>query len=101
MQILAEFTLFPTDKGESVSSYVTEVVSLIRESGLKYRLNPMGTTIEGPLEEIHAVVARCFALLARYSNRIYGQLTYDYRAGRSNGLEGKIASVEQKGGWNR
>ncbi len=36
----------------SVSSFVREAVNLIKKSGLKYQVNPMGTTIEGDLVKI-------------------------------------------------
>lgn len=46
MSVLLEFAMFPTDKGESVSPYVSKVIKMIRESGMSYQLTPMGTIIE-------------------------------------------------------
>jgi len=41
--ILLEFSMFPTDVGESKSEYVSAVVKCVRESGYDYQLTPMAT----------------------------------------------------------
>ena len=46
MSVLIEFAMFPTDKGESVSQYVSQVIKMIRESGFPYQLTAMGTIFE-------------------------------------------------------
>lgn len=46
MSVLLEFSMFPTDKGESVSAYVSQVIKMIDQSGVSYRLTAMGTIIE-------------------------------------------------------
>ena len=40
--VLLEFSMSPMDKGESVSNYVSRSLKIISESGVDYRLNPMG-----------------------------------------------------------
>lgn len=42
----------------SVSEYVTKVVEVFRDSGLKYTLHSAGTTIEGPWDEVTAVIGK-------------------------------------------
>lgn len=42
----------------SVSEYVTKVVEIIRDSGLVYKLHSAGTTIEGPWDEVTAVIGK-------------------------------------------
>ena len=44
---LMEFSIIPLDKGDSMGTYVARVLSVVDESGLDYRLNPMGTVVEG------------------------------------------------------
>lgn len=96
MSVLIHFSLFPTDKGTSVSPYVARSLRIIRESGLPYRLGPMSTAIEGEWEEVMAVVERCFKELRKDSSRVYLTLQMDYREGAVNRIEGKIKSVEEK-----
>ncbi len=94
MSILVDFSIFPIDKGESVSPYVAKAVSLIKESGLAYDLSSMGTSIEGEWEEIVEVITRCLEELKKESNRIYMTLKADYRKGYAGRIIGKIKSVE-------
>jgi uncharacterized protein YqgV (UPF0045/DUF77 family) len=46
MSVLMEFAMFPTDKGGSVSKYVSKVIEMIRADCKDYKLTPMGTIIE-------------------------------------------------------
>ena len=96
MSVLIHFSLFPTDKGTSVSPYVAKSLRIIRESGLPYKLGPMSTAVEGEWEEVMAVVERCFKELQKDCSRIYMTLQMDYRKGAVNRIEGKIKSVEEK-----
>ncbi|HDQ15035.1 MAG TPA: MTH1187 family thiamine-binding protein [Sediminispirochaeta sp.] len=97
MSILFEFAIFPTDKGESVSAEVSKVIAMIRDSGVPYRLSPMGTTIETEtMEEALELYRKAYDILAASSKRIYSSMKVDARAGKSGRLEGKIKSVESK-----
>ena len=46
MSVLLEMSMFPTDKSESKSKEVSEVIKIIRESGVTYQLTAMATLIE-------------------------------------------------------
>ena len=104
MSVLMEFSIFPTDQGESVSAHVGEVIRMIRDSGLEYRLTPMGTVVEAEeLGDLLALVERASAILQeRDCRRIYSAIKLDIRTGKSGRLEQKIRSVEQRiGGVSR
>ncbi len=94
--VLLEFSMFPLDKGESLSRYVARCLDVVEHSGLDYRCGAMGTLLEGEFDEVIDVVRRCFDALAADCNRIECSVKLDYRKGRSGGLETKVASVEQK-----
>ncbi len=96
MSVLIDFSIFPVDKGTSVSPYVARVVSIIRQSGLPHQLGPMGTSIEGDWADVMAVVNRCFEALQADCDRIYATLKLDYRKDAGSRLEGKVRSVEAK-----
>ena len=96
MSVLIHFSIFPTDKGTSVSPYVAKSVRIIRDSGLPYRLGPMSTAVEGEWDEVMAVVKRCFMELKKDCSRIYMTLQMDYREGAVNRIEGKVKSIEEK-----
>lgn len=94
--VLLEFSMTPLDKGESVSEYVSRSLKIIDESGLDYRLNPMGTVLEGEWDEVMAVVGRCFDRMRADCKRITCSIKIDYREGRKGRLESKMASVESR-----
>jgi len=94
MSVIVELSIFPMDKGVSVSPYVARALKIIQGSGLPYEANPMGTCIEGQWPEVVKVVDQCFKDLQNDCDRIYLTIKADYRKDRSNGLSGKMASVE-------
>lgn len=96
MSVIVELTVFPTDKGTSLSPYVARVVKIIRDSGLPCRLGPMGTCIEGEWDEVMAVVTKCFRNLEKDCERVYMIMKVDSRKGAQDRLNGKIKSVESK-----
>lgn len=93
--LLAEFSIWPMDKGESVSPYVARALDIVDKSGLPYKLGPLGTCIEGEWPEVMAVIQKCYEELAKDSNRIACTLKMDWRRGRSGSLEGKVEAVEK------
>jgi uncharacterized protein (TIGR00106 family) len=94
--VVLDFTIFPLDKGDSVSPYVVRCLDIIDRSGLDYRCHAMGTTLEGDIEPLLALVKRCFDALAVDCDRIECAVRLDYRKGRTGRLDGKVASIEQK-----
>ena len=50
--VLLEFSMSPLGKGESVGKYVSRSLEIIDQSGVEYRLNPMGTVLEGEWGEV-------------------------------------------------
>ena len=96
MSVLINFSIFPLDKGESVSHYVARAVKVIKDSGLSYKLGPMGTSIEGEWDEVMMAVTRCFEELTEDCDRIYFTIAGDYRKIGSERIVGKVESVEKK-----
>jgi uncharacterized protein (TIGR00106 family) len=97
MSVLFEFAMFPTDKGESVSAYVSRILKVIDTSGVSYKLTPMGTVVEvETMDEALAVIGKAYQALAGDCNRIYSAVKLDIRSGQGGRLEGKVKSVEAK-----
>lgn len=97
---LMEFSIVPLDKGASLSPYVARTLTIVEQSGLDYRLNPMGTVVEGEWDDLLGLLTRCFRDLEKDSERISLQVKFDCRKGVSGALEGKIKSLESKAGRN-
>lgn len=94
--VLLEFSMSPLGKGESVGKYVARSLDIIDKSGVPYRLNPMGTVLEGEWDEVFAVVRKCYEEMKKECNRITCTIKVDYRKGHRGRLESKIASVERR-----
>lgn len=92
--VLAEFAMFPTDKGESVSKYVAQVIDIIDRSELQYILTPMGTIIEGTWEQVMRVISDCFKVLEPQCNRVYSTIKIDYRVGENSRLKSKTEKIK-------
>ena len=92
--MLAEFSITPIGKGTSVSKYVARCLDLVDRSGLDYRLNPMGTVVEGPFDEVFALIARCHKAAARDCARVSTIIKIDDRKGARGQLEAKVRRVE-------
>ncbi len=97
MSVLLEFTMFPTDKSESKSKEVAEVIKIIRESGVSYQLTAMATIIETEnISTALSLVEKCYLKLEELGcNRVYSTLKFDIRKGHDNRLKTKIESVER------
>ena len=97
MSVLFELAMFPTDKGESVSSYVARIIALFDRSDLDYRLTAMGTVIEtATMDEALNVIADAYRELEPDCGRVYATVKFDIRKGAAGRLAGKIESVEKK-----
>ena len=96
MSVIVEFSIFPMDKGESLSPYVARALKMIQDSGLPYELNPMGTCVEGDWSDVMSLVDRCFQELQKDCNRINLSLKADYRKGPAGRLKSKVESVRVK-----
>jgi uncharacterized protein (TIGR00106 family) len=94
--LLAEVSMWPMDKGESVGHYVARLLDIIDRSGLPYKLGPLGTCIEGEWDEVMAVIGECHQALAADCNRIACTIKMDYRKNARGSLDKKIESVESK-----
>ena len=101
MSILAAFSMFPLDKGESVSTYVARILEIIDKSDIPYKLTPMDTVIEvddGEFDKILNLIKDSIKVLEKDCNRIIVNIKIDYRKGRKSGLTQKQKSVEEKVG---
>jgi len=97
MNVIIDFSIFPIDKGESVSAYVLRAVKIIRQSGLAHQIGPMGTAIEGEWDEVIGVIGRCLGDLQRDCDRVYMTLKVDYRKkGQTGRITKKIEAVKAK-----
>jgi len=95
--ILLEFAMFPTDKGDSVSKYVSRIIKMIDESGYSYQLTPMGTIVEFPsMKEALDLVHNAYEALEGDCSRIYSSLKFDIKEAPMGRMQQKVESIENK-----
>jgi len=97
MSVLIEYAMFPTDKGEAVGKYVSEIIKMIRDSGYPYQLTAMGTIIEtDTMKEALNLIENSYKILEPFSNRVYSSIKIDIRKGQNNRLKSKIETIENQ-----
>ena len=97
MSVLVEFAMFPTDKGESVSEYVSRIIKMFKDSDIPYELTPMGTVFEvDTIEEATSVINNAYKKLEPDCNRVYTTIKMDIRKNKSNRMKQKIESIKKK-----
>ena len=96
--MLAWFSIAPDDGSGSYSRHVAAALEVLEQSGLPYRLGAMGTEVEGPREEVFAMLSRCQAALAAGPGvrRIATVIKIDDRIGVDSGeLKRKVEAVRR------
>lgn len=96
--VLLEFSMFPTDVGESKSEYVSKLVDFVRQSGYSYQLTPMATIVETDnIEDALEIVKKCYYILEQSGcHRVYSVLKFDIRKNKQNRMKSKINSIVTK-----
>jgi len=95
MSVLMNFAMFPTDKGESVSHYVTKIIKHIRRVGYSNQLTAMGTLVETEtLNEAMTLIDESYKLLEADCDRVYVSINLDIRKGKGGRMVSKIRSIE-------
>ncbi len=81
-----------------VSEYVAGCLKVVRESGLKHQLTPMGTIIEGNIDEIFKVLREMHeSPFTKGAKRVSTLIKIDDRRDRpEHTMAGKVRSVEEK-----
>lgn len=91
------FAMFPTDKGGSVSPYVSKIIKHIRKEGYASQLTAMGTLVETEtLHQANTLIEDAYKLLEADCERVYININIDIRKGELGRIESKIRSIEDK-----
>ncbi len=94
--MLIEFSIVPVGSGSSLGDRLAEVLKIVDESGLPYKVNPMGTVVEGEWEELFRLVKKCHKAVMRKEERAITSISVDDRKNRPNRIEQKVKSVEKR-----
>lgn len=94
--IIAEFAIFPTSEGISVSKYVKKALEAIESTGLNYETGAMSTVMEADsLEKIFEAVKKAYdTIVSMGARRIHIDLRIDHRLDKNATIESKKRAIK-------
>ncbi len=99
-KMVVNFTIVPIGKESSLSAKIAEVLKIVSDSGIDYKLHSMGTILEGEWNEIMRLIKKCHKKILKNSDRVLTTITIDDRKSKTGRIAGKVKSVERILGKN-
>ena len=95
--MIAEISVIPIGEGVDLAKYIAQVVKVIDASGLDYRLNAMGTIVEGDGDRVFELIKKCHNKMLETSQRVYTTVKIDERKDKKGKMmELKVQAVEKE-----
>ena len=94
--MLVEFSIVPVGFGSSIGDHLAEVLRIVDASGLPYKVNPMGTVVEGEWAEVMNLVKKCHQSVMKTGERAITTISIDDRKGKPNRIDAKVKSIERR-----
>jgi len=94
--MLVEFSIIPIGRGNSIGDEIAKVLKIVDSSGLPYKVNPMGTVVEGEWSSVMRLIKKCHDAVMKSGERVITTISIDDRKGKPNRIEEKIKSVERR-----
>jgi uncharacterized protein (TIGR00106 family) len=95
-QVVAEVSIIPIGTRDTgLSGYIASCLKVLEDNkDLTYRLTPMATVIEGPLDKLLAAVRKMHEVpFSQGASRVVTHLKIDDRRDKSITMAGKVDSV--------
>lgn len=94
--MLMVFSIVPIGAGTSIGDQLAEVLKIVDASGLPYKVNPMGTVVEGEWDDLMKLVKKCHRTVMKTGERAMTNISIDDRKGKPNRIEEKVKSIERR-----
>jgi uncharacterized protein (TIGR00106 family) len=94
--MLIEFSIIPIGVGSSIGDQLAEVLKIVDASGLPYKVNPMGTVVEGEWDDVMKLIKKCHKTVMKTGERVLTTITIDDRKGKPNRIDEKVKSIERR-----
>jgi uncharacterized protein (TIGR00106 family) len=94
--MLAELSIVPLGVGEHLSEPLAEVLRIVDESGVRYKLTPCGTCLEGDWDEVLRVVRQCHERMRERSRHVMTTIRIEDEEGATDKLTRNVVSIEEK-----
>lgn len=96
---ILEITVVPVGTaGSSLTEHLAGIPDLLRQSGLRHHMHPMGTVVEGGVAELFALAARIHeAGFGAGCRRVFTHLSVDDRRDVERPMEEKVRRLQDAG----
>jgi uncharacterized protein (TIGR00106 family) len=94
--MLAEFSIIPIGVGSSLGDRLAEVLRIVDASGVPYKINPMGTVVEGEWDEVMRLIRKCHNAVMKTGERAVTTISIDDRKGKPHRIDRKVKSIEKR-----
>lgn len=94
--MLVEFSIIPIGTNSSIGDQVANVLKIVDASGLPYKVNPMGTVVEGSWNEVVRLIKKCHDTVIKSEERVLTTISIDDRRGKPNRINEKVKSLEKR-----
>ncbi|MDZ7290570.1 MAG: MTH1187 family thiamine-binding protein [candidate division KSB1 bacterium] len=91
--MMIEFSIIPIGEESHIGKYIAAAVKIVHESGMEYRLTPMGTIIVGEWEPAMNLIRKCHEAVRQMSDRVITRIKID-DFGKERMPEEKVKAVE-------
>ncbi len=94
---LLQLTMVPMGEGVSVGDHVAEIQKSLEKEGATFRLNDMGTLIEGDIQELLTLLGKIYEIPFNNGTlRMFTQIVIDDRRDKEIHIGDKIVSVTNR-----
>lgn len=94
--MLMELQIMPVGRGETTGDDIADLVGLIDESKLPYKVTGLGTLIEGSWEELMNIAKQCHKAIRMKTDRVLLIIKIEDYANHPNLLSSSVAHVEKR-----
>jgi len=94
--MIVSFSVIPMGSSSSVGDKIAEILKIVDSSGLPYKINPMGTVVEGEWDDIMKLIKKCHKTIMKSVERTITTISIDDRKGKTRRIDEKVTSVERK-----
>ena len=98
--MMVQLSIMPISEDQHLSEPIAKAIKIIHESGLEYKLTPMGTLLKGEWKEVMNVVKKCHQTVSEDFDRVVTQIKIDDVKNGDISFDDKIRAVEEKLRWN-
>ena len=93
--MLAELSMTLLGRGTHLSGDLGRILKIIDESGIRYKLTPSGTCIEGEWDEVMDLVKKCHREARSFCTYVLTTVRIQDESGAYDQMNENIASVER------